>query len=185
MAQNNEKLHLDELKNIKFNKSVLLLKFVDPTTSSPLKMDLLANPVFKAFLAGSFSGTCTTILLQPLDLVKTRIQSSKSEKRMGMFSVARQVLEMDRLPGLWRGMVPSIARTVPGVGLYFGSLHWLKTVTLGAGAQPSPVEAVALGIVDRSIAGGIMIPVTVIKTRSVAFTSLFKFCVEGYFPLFT
>ena len=96
-----------------------------------------------------------------------------------MFSVARQVLEMDRLPGLWRGMVPSIARTVPGVGLYFGSLHWLKTVTLGAGAQPSPVEAVALGIVARSIAGGIMIPVTVIKTRSVALPLNFKFQISS------
>jgi hypothetical protein len=55
--------------------------------------------------------------------------------------------------------------TVPGVGLYFGSLHWLKTVSLGPGAQPSAGEAVILGMVARSIAGGIMIPITVIKTR--------------------
>ena len=54
---------------------------------------------------------------------------------------------------------------VPGVGLYFGSLHWLKTVSLGPGAQPSAGEAVILGMVARSIAGGIMIPITVIKTR--------------------
>ena len=128
-------------------------------------MDLLANPVFKAFLAGSFSGTCTTILFQPLDLVKTRIQSSKSENRLGMFSVVRQVIETDRLPGLWRGIVPSIARTVPGVGLYFGSLHWLKTVTLGQGVQPSACEAVVLGTVARTIAGAVMIPITVLKTR--------------------
>ena len=112
-----------------------------PNLRSDYKMDLLANPVVKAFLAGSFSGTCTTILFQPLDLVKTRIQSSKSDKRLGMFSVARQVLETDRLPGLWRGIAPSIARTVPGVGLYFGSLHWLKTASLGPGVQPSASEA--------------------------------------------
>ena len=136
-----------------------------PNLRSDYKMDLLANPVVKAFLAGSFSGTCTTILFQPLDLVKTRIQSSKSDKRLGMFSVARQVLETDRLPGLWRGIAPSIARTVPGVGLYFGSLHWLKTASLGPGVQPSASEAVALGVVARTIAGAIMIPVTVIKTR--------------------
>ena len=141
-------------------------------------MDLLANPVFKAFLAGSFSGTCTTILFQPLDLVKTRIQSSNADKKMGMFSVAKQVLETERLPGLWRGMVPSIARTVPGVGLYFGSLHWLKTVTLGAGVQPTAAQAVVLGMVARTIAGAMMIPVTVIKTRLVELVSLFsRFCV--------
>jgi hypothetical protein len=101
-AQNNER-SLTDLGNVTLNNSVFYK--VD------LKMDLLTNPVFKAFLAGSFSGTCTTILFQPLDLVKTRIQSSKSENRLGMFSVARQVFETDRLPGLWRGMVPSIART--------------------------------------------------------------------------
>lgn len=33
------------------------------------------SPVFKAFLAGSFSGTFSTILFQPLDLVKTRLQN--------------------------------------------------------------------------------------------------------------
>ena len=55
--------------------------------------------------------------------------------------------------------------TVPGVGLYFGSLHWLKTVSLGPGDQPSAGEAVILGMVARSIAGGIMIPITVIKAR--------------------
>ena len=104
MVQNNLRhVCLAELTDIKLKKSVALLN-VDKR-----KMDLLANPVFKAFLAGSFSGTCTTILFQPLDLVKTRIQSSKADKKLGMFSVARQVLETERLPGLWRGMVPSIA----------------------------------------------------------------------------
>lgn len=34
------------------------------------------HPVLKAFLAGSFSGTFSTILFQPLDLVKTRLQNS-------------------------------------------------------------------------------------------------------------
>lgn len=33
------------------------------------------HPVLKAFLAGSFSGTFSTILFQPLDLVKTRLQN--------------------------------------------------------------------------------------------------------------
>lgn len=39
---------------------------------------LFQNPIIKAFLAGSVSGTCSTILFQPLDLVKTRIQTQKS-----------------------------------------------------------------------------------------------------------
>merc|ERR1712001_508447 len=126
--------------------------------------------------AGSLSGTCSTVLFQPLDLVKTRIQNyqipiantnaSSAEtlnKKPGMFQIARHVLATERLPGLWRGIVPSITRTVPGVGLYFGSLHWLKS---GFGDQkPSPVQAICLGMTARSFAATVMIPITVIKTR--------------------
>jgi len=137
------------------------------------KMDL-ANPVIKAFLAGSFSGTCSTVLFQPLDLVKTRIQNHQNtqaqnvssetcNQKPGMFQIARQVLATERLPGLWRGIMPSITRTVPGVGLYFGSLHWLKS-GLG-GENPSPIQAVCLGMTARTIAATAMIPITVIKTR--------------------
>ncbi|KAG9343922.1 hypothetical protein JZ751_013309 [Albula glossodonta] len=48
------------------------------TSSSPLHrpMELtLANPALKAFVCGSLSGTCSTLLFQPLDLVKTRLQT--------------------------------------------------------------------------------------------------------------
>jgi len=138
------------------------------------KMDI-ANPVIKAFLAGSFSGTCSTVLFQPLDLVKTRIQNHQTQgithngstatlnTKPGMFQIARHVLATERLPGLWRGIMPSITRTVPGVGLYFGSLHWLKS---GFGDEkPGAMQCVCLGMTARSFAATVMIPITVIKTR--------------------
>ena len=34
----------------------------------------------------------------------------------------------DRLFGLWRGVLPSLVRTVPGVGIYFSTMHTLKVV---------------------------------------------------------
>jgi len=186
------------------------------------KMDIATNPVFKAFLAGSFSGTCSTVLFQPLDLVKTRIQQQASaaggstgypvaaaggstgypvagairppaaaaattlsaaaqpiggqvtvaaaaaNPASGMITVARQVLQTDNVIGLWRGILPSVTRTVPGVGIYFASLHWLKNSSLGgvqAGEKPSPLQAVCLGMGARSLAATIMIPITVLKTR--------------------
>lgn len=142
-------------------------------------MDVATNPVVKSFLAGSFSGTCSTILFQPLDLVKTRIQNQVSlpagnqvvvvnsgklaVTQTSMFSVVRQVLKNEHVSGLWRGIMPSITRTVPGVGLYFSSLHWLKSNTTGE--KPSALQAIGLGMVARSFSGAVMIPITVIKTR--------------------
>ena len=50
------------------------------------------------------------------------------------------------MTGLWKGITPSITRTVPGVGLYFASLHALKTTHLGSTAEkPSPMQAIYLG----------------------------------------
>merc|ERR1719260_113885 len=39
---------------------------------------------------------------------------------------ASAVMTADGLQGLWRGVLPSLYRTVPGVGLYFSSMHWMR-----------------------------------------------------------
>ncbi|XP_072026603.1 mitochondrial glycine transporter A-like [Amphiura filiformis] len=122
--------------------------------------------VFKCFIAGAFSGTCTTVLLQPFDLVKTRLQAamlSKTHRGDGMIKTIVGVVKKEKFFGLWRGMVPSLYRTVPGVGFYFGSLSWLQS-QLGT-TDPSPLQAISLGAVSRCIADLILLPVTVVKTR--------------------
>lgn len=139
-------------------------------------MDIVANyhPVFKAFLAGSFSGTFSTILFQPLDLVKTRLQNSSqhvvatavnSRIQPSMMAIFSNIVRQEHIVGLWRGMVPSVARCVPGVGIYFSSLHWLKAKMGKNTGDLKALEAVMLGIVARTMSGVALIPITVIKTR--------------------
>ncbi|XP_059475701.1 mitochondrial glycine transporter B-like [Neocloeon triangulifer] len=133
-------------------------------------MDILNNPVLKSFIAGSFSGTCSTILFQPLDLVKTRLQNPipatiGAPTTPGMFNLMGHIIEKEHLRGLWKGMTPSLTRTVPGVGLYFSSLHWLKGHFVEPGKELQPLQAVTLGVVARTMSGVCMIPITVIKTR--------------------
>ncbi|XP_037293688.1 mitochondrial glycine transporter isoform X2 [Manduca sexta] len=132
------------------------------------------HPVLKAFLAGSFSGTFSTILFQPLDLVKTRLQnpshhvvatSVSSRIQPGMITIFANIVRQEHIAGLWRGMVPSIARCVPGVGLYFSSLHWLKAKLGKTKGDLGPIEAIMLGVLARTMSGVVLIPMTVIKTR--------------------
>lgn len=138
-------------------------------------MDSSNYTVVKAFVAGSCSGTCSALLFQPLDLVKTRLQNSvpiASTNLVNGSAILRpgsviacigDILQKEHLSGLWRGVTPSIARCVPGVGLYFSSLQYLSsTFTSG---QPGPLEAIALGIIARSFSGVCLIPITVVKTR--------------------
>lgn len=127
-----------------------------------------ASPVVKAFLAGSMSGTCSTLLFQPLDVVKTRLQTAATCGSMTM-EISR-VLSREGVQGLWRGLLPSLYRTVPGVGLYFSSMHYMRH-TLCQG-RPSSIQSLAIGAAARTFAGSVMIPFTVVKTRmeSGAFT---------------
>ena len=62
------------LKDIGYSvMSVFMLTIQNYNTSGSF---CFQSPVVKSFLAGSLSGTCSTLLFQPLDLVKTRVQSS-------------------------------------------------------------------------------------------------------------
>ncbi|XP_036004534.1 mitochondrial glycine transporter A isoform X1 [Fundulus heteroclitus] len=138
--------------------------------SFPSSMELsLLHPAIKAFMCGSFSGTCSTLLFQPLDLVKTRLQTLQrsvqpGSGRVGMMSVLLGVVRTERLLGLWKGVSPSCVRTIPGVGIYFSSYYSLKQHFF-QDRRPGAAHAVMLGGGARTVAGVVMLPITVIKTR--------------------
>ncbi|PVD38786.1 hypothetical protein C0Q70_01409 [Pomacea canaliculata] len=125
---------------------------------------LISSPVIQAFLAGATGGSVSAIILQPLDLVKTRLQSSiYVGSNTGVMKVVISVVQKERIAGLWTGAWPSVTRCGPGIGLYFGILHWLKK-DLGS-ANPSALESLLLGMSARSISCSLILPITVIKTR--------------------
>jgi len=121
------------------------------------------NPVTKAFLAGSLSGTCSTLLFQPLDLVKTRQQVGGKLGCSSMLGIARSIVRAENVTGLWKGLWPSVCRTVPGVGIYFSSVHWMRSQL--EGRKPTTTQALLMGASARAIAAFTMIPFTVLKTR--------------------
>ncbi|XP_077462348.1 mitochondrial glycine transporter B isoform X2 [Stigmatopora argus] len=128
-----------------------------------------AHPALKAFMCGSLSGTCSTLLFQPLDLVKTRLQTLQNtakpgSPKVGMFSVFVNVVRTENVFSLWKGVSPSFVRCIPGVGIYFSTFYSLKQHFF-LDRAPNAGEAVLLGAGARGVAGVCMLPFTVIKTR--------------------
>merc|ERR1711887_446440 len=72
-----------------------------------------------------------------------------------MFGEANAVMTAEGLRGLWRGVLPSLYRTVPGVGLYFSSMHWMRNSVCHG--KPSPLQSLMIGAMARTFAGSVMI----------------------------
>ncbi|XP_070770572.1 mitochondrial glycine transporter B isoform X1 [Enoplosus armatus] len=128
-----------------------------------------AHPALKAFMCGSLSGTCSTLLFQPLDLIKTRLQTLQNNAKpgapkVGMFTILINVIRKENFFSLWKGVSPSFVRCIPGVGIYFSTFYSLKQHFF-LDRAPNAGEAVLLGAGARAVAGVSMLPFTVIKTR--------------------
>ncbi|KAI4171704.1 MAG: hypothetical protein LQ346_008720 [Caloplaca aetnensis] len=136
------------------------------------------------FIAGLSTGTLSASLLQPVDLLKTRVQQARST------SLANTFRDITRGPNslrqLWRGTLPSVIRTGFGSALYFSTLNALRQhvfrsnllassgiVSVPANTarsssslpQLSNVANLTTGAIARASAGLIMMPITVIKVR--------------------
>ncbi|KAG5888297.1 hypothetical protein JTB14_006682 [Gonioctena quinquepunctata] len=102
---------------------------------------LRSYPTVRAFLVGSFSGSVSTVLLQPLDVVKTRLQNTSSlikrqnelfedygegpfQIESGVYSYStivsalKEIYRVEGFRGMTRGMLPSLFRDAPFSGLY-------------------------------------------------------------------
>ncbi|EFX71442.1 hypothetical protein DAPPUDRAFT_327070 [Daphnia pulex] len=124
-----------------------------------------------AFVSGASSGACSTVLFQPFDVVKTRLQENaafgqSTQQRRGMIQVFGHIVQKEGPKTLWSGLIPSLWRCVPGVAIYFTSLEVMQSVLLEGGNQPlDPWHALVVAASARCVAGVLLMPFTVIKTR--------------------
>ncbi|KAL0078037.1 mitochondrial carrier domain-containing protein [Phycomyces blakesleeanus] len=100
------------------------------------------NPSVHA-IGGALSGMTACVMLQPLDLIKTRLQQQRQDhlaflreaKKKGLliapqnstiYSTVRDIVSSNGFGGLWRGTIPTIIRNVPGSALYFLALSEIR-----------------------------------------------------------
>ncbi|KAG7562877.1 hypothetical protein FFLO_01706 [Filobasidium floriforme] len=95
------------------------------------------NKAYQHLASGGLSGLASAIALQPLDLIKTRLQQGVDVKAGGHASgikgkgreiipTVRLVVQEEGWRGLWKGTVPTLARNVPGVAVYFYLLSEIR-----------------------------------------------------------
>jgi len=139
------------------------------------KLPANTPPAFHLF-AGLGSGFSSALLLQPIDLLKTRVQQSGSTS---LLTTLRDITSKPNpLRQLWRGTLPSTIRTSVGSALYFTSLNALRTRLAKSSLTTTPYASsssslpqlsflanLSSGAIARASVGFIMMPITVIKVR--------------------
>ncbi|MCJ1352188.1 MAG: hypothetical protein MMC33_002172 [Icmadophila ericetorum] len=135
------------------------------------------------FLAGLSTGCVSALLLQPADLLKTRLQQSRSASLLSTIRLITSSATPIR--DLWRGTLPSIIRTGFGSALYFSTLNalrqnvaasqLLKSTPINGPVVKNPTSSslpklsnganLLTGAMARAGAGFVMMPITIIKVR--------------------
>ena len=90
------------------------------------------------FGAGAVAATCTCVLLQPLDVYKTRVQELKSVVQpsgsgsvsLSSSEMVKSMLQKEGIGAFWKGTIPTLFRNVPGTSMYFGMFQAIKGIFL-------------------------------------------------------
>ncbi|KAJ1959226.1 mitochondrial ornithine carrier protein [Dipsacomyces acuminosporus] len=143
------------------------------------------------FLSGALSGTICAFVISPVELVKCKLQvenvqgyggsgaktaaaSAGSVKFTGPLSVVAHLLKTQGIQGLYKGILPTVARETIGVGCWFGAYEVVCRQLLRsrqkAGSKPLTKED--LGPASIILAGGcagvaynfISYPIDVVKS---------------------
>lgn len=147
------------------------------------------NPTIH-LVAGSVCGGFSSLVLQPLDVIKTHLQAVGVASHpqpnkwtpttvrsysvgipvpMTARSTVLEIIRLQGVPGLWRGTSATLARTLPGVGTYFFMLSYCKEIIGRTRPREletlTPFESMVAGASARSATGLLFFPLTLLKAR--------------------
>lgn len=101
------------------------LSCYDQAKQLVLSTGFLNDNIITHFLSSFIAGGCATFLCQPLDVLKTRLMSSKGEYR-GVWHCLQETARLGPL-GFYKGFVPAGIRLIPHTVLTFVFLEQLRT----------------------------------------------------------
>lgn len=96
-------------------------KFVATNIEHKSNIDELS--LFGNALAGFFAAFFSSFTLCPTELIKCKLQAMhemKQTEKVTPFKLTKDILRKEGIRGLFRGLVPTFAREMPGYFFFFG-----------------------------------------------------------------
>ncbi|KAF0981362.1 hypothetical protein FDP41_012622 [Naegleria fowleri] len=147
-----------------------------PDTSVTPKQSFLTNKNTVNFLAGGISGSIASVVTQPLDVLKTRFQSSakiyndaatKQNFLLKIIDSLKITAKTEGLHGLFRGLIPNIAGIFPSRAIYFATYSGTKDLMskyCGLSSD-SPLVHIGSAAACGVVVPAVMNPMFLVKTR--------------------
>eukprot|EP01025_Chloroclados_australasicus_P005639 TRINITY_DN11745_c0_g1_i2.p2 TRINITY_DN11745_c0_g1~~TRINITY_DN11745_c0_g1_i2.p2 ORF type:complete len:319 (+),score=17.90 TRINITY_DN11745_c0_g1_i2:57-959(+) len=130
-----------------------------------------------SLVSGALSGAVVGAIVQPLDVVRTRLQADKAVGiSRSLVGAVKACIKDGGVRALWSGTSATVLRLSMGAGMYFLALETVKTVLCPTNRNKmSATNAAMAGGVSRSFSTAILCPLTVIKTRMEYTAATYQF----------
>lgn len=112
---------------------------------------------FKLFMAGGMAGGIGVSTVYPIDLVKTRMQNQRSERKSSL-SCFKNIITREGVFGLYRGLRPQLLGVAPEKAIKL-TVNDIMT-SLYQDKNISPICEISLNIISGSLAGLSQVVVT-------------------------
>jgi len=117
-------------------------------------------------LSAGTAAAASAIAVQPLDVLKTRLQTNVA-LRQNLFANIRHIVRMEGARGLYRGLVPTLGSVVPSISIYFTLYNSIKGnlgCPSGDPLRDVATQSFAAGLASSATAA-ITNPLWLVKTR--------------------
>eukprot|EP01086_Lenisia_limosa_P013329 TRINITY_DN42344_c0_g1_i1.p1 TRINITY_DN42344_c0_g1~~TRINITY_DN42344_c0_g1_i1.p1 ORF type:complete len:304 (-),score=48.99 TRINITY_DN42344_c0_g1_i1:35-946(-) len=124
--------------------------------------------------AGAITGAASTSLIVPIELLKNKMQVQYSNLKPGVkpqyngvVDCAVKTVKSEGFPGLYRGLLITLYRDIPGRAVYFGAYEIIKRMLTPKEqkGQLSPGRGLIAGGLVGIVAWLVILPIDIAKTR--------------------
>lgn len=125
-------------------------------------------PPYVKMLSGMCGGVAEAVLLQPLDVTKTRLQLDKTGKYKGMVQCGKTIVKEEGYGALYKGLTPFVTHLTLKYALRFGAFAWFKKKIAGENStgRASNGTNFAAGLLTGCLESVLIVtPFEVVKTR--------------------
>ncbi|KAF4595009.1 putative FAD carrier protein FLX1 [Ophiocordyceps camponoti-floridani] len=122
------------------------------------------SPAVVEWVAGLCAGTVATLVVHPLDIVKTRMQLHRGERPTTM-AVLRG---LTRTSSLYRGLTPNLVGNATGWATFFSVKARAERFLAGEKGQPSAADVFFASAGAGAATAALTNPVWVLKTRMLS-----------------